>query len=394
MKPRPHFSGGFSAYLQKILHDHGRAPRVAPVEDTLLAFPQGVAVAGKPCTALGRPSALATAASQAAVMVARLSQWSNELIEYQRGVVARWQLADQPGDLSAIDSLIRGRRWQTLYRGVYAAYTGPPAREGTLWAAALRCGPLAALSHFTAAELDGLADRPADAIHVTIPRHVRVVLSETEFGDGHPRIVVHRSARCDAAKHPARTPSRIRTEETVLDLVDLAATFDLAFGWMSTACGRRLVTVSQLSSAAAGRAKLRWRNDVAVALEEISDGVMSNLERGYLRLVERPHRLPKPHRQAKRRQGRRSSYLDNLYQEFGLVVELDGLGAHPAESRWRDIHRDNFFAGSGIVTLRYSWADIVERPCQVACEIARVLRLRGWTGTVRSCGPRCHVTSS
>jgi len=332
------------------------------------------------------------AASQAAVMVARLSQWSNDLIAYQRGVVARWQVADQPGDLSAIDSLIRGHRWQTLYRGVYGAHTGPPDRAATLWAAVLRCGPSAALSHFTAAELDGLVDKPADAIHVTTPLRVRVEISEGEFTEVRPRILVHRSARCDAAKHPARTPTRIRTEETVLDLVDLADTFDVAFGWLSTACGRRLVTVSQLSSAAAGRAKLRWRKDVAVALEEISDGVMSNLERGFLRLVERPHGPPKPHRQAKRRQGQRSSYLDNLYQEFGLAVELDGLGAHPAESRWRDIHRDNYFAGSGIITLRYSWADIVERPCQVACEIARVLHLRGWTGTLRNCGPHCQMS--
>jgi hypothetical protein len=221
-------------------------------------------------------------------MVARLSQWSDELIEHQRGVLARWQLADRPDDLSAIDSLVRSRRWQMLYRGVYAAYTGPPAREATLWAAVLRCGPSAALSHFTAAELDGLADRPGEAIHVTIPGHLRVSPSEPEFSGGRPRIVVHRSARCDAAKHPARTPTGIRTEETVLDLVDLADTFDVAFGWLSTACGRRLVTVSLLSHAAAGRAKLRWRTDVAVALGEISEGVMSNLERGFLRLVERP----------------------------------------------------------------------------------------------------------
>jgi very-short-patch-repair endonuclease len=281
-----------------------------------------------------------------------------------------------------------------LYRGVYAAHTGPPAREATLWAAVLRCGPSAALSHFTAAELDGLADRPGEAIHVTIPGRLRVSLSDLEFSGGRPRIVVHRSARCDAAKHPARTPTRLRTEETVLDLVDLADTFDVAFGWLSTACGRRLVTVSQLSHAAAGRSKLRWRSDVEVALGEISQGVMSNLERGFLRLVERPHQLPKPRRQAKLRQGQRSAYLDNLYEEFGLVVELDGLGAHPAESRWRDIHRDNHFAGSGIVTLRYSWADVIGRPCQVAREIAQVLRQRGWTGTVRSCGPSCEVARS
>ena len=327
-------------------------------------------------------------------MVARLSQWSGELIEHQRGVLARWQLADRPGDLSAIDSLLRSRRWQMMYRGVYAAYTGPPGREATLWAAVLRCGPSAALSHFTAAELDGLADRPGEAIHVTIPGHLRASLSEREFSRDRPRIVVHRSARCDAAKHPARTPTRIRTEETVLDLVDLADTFDVAFGWLSTACGRRLVTVSQLRHAAAGRAKLRWRSDVAVALGEISEGVMSNLERGFLRLVERPHRLPKPRRQTKLRQGQRSAYLDILYDEFGLAVELDGLGAHPAESRWRDIHRDNYFAGSGIITLRYSWADVIGRPCYVAAEIARVLRQRGWTGTVRSCGPGCEMARS
>ncbi len=102
-------------------------------------------------------------------MVTRVSRQSAELIEYQRGVLARWQTAGSQDDLSAIGSLVRAGRWQTMYRGVYAAYTGPPARESMLWAAVLRCGPTAALSHFTAAEIDGLADRPSQAMHVTIP---------------------------------------------------------------------------------------------------------------------------------------------------------------------------------------------------------------------------------
>jgi very-short-patch-repair endonuclease len=322
-------------------------------------------------------------------MVTRVSRQSADLIEHQRGVLARWQATGRPGDLSAIGSLVRADRWQTLYRGVYAAYTGPPSRETTLWAAALRCGPAAALSHFTAAEIDGLADRPSQAMHVTIPARLRVRLSETEFGREQPRIIVHRSARCAVAKHPARTPPRIRTEETVLDLIDLAPTFADAFGWMTMACGRRLTTVDQLRAAAALRAKLRWREDLAVALSEIDDGVLSNLERGFLRNVERPHRLPKPRRQARLGQGGRRSYLDNLYEGFGLAVELDGLGTHPAEVRWRDIHRDNYFAGSGIVTLRYSWADVVSRPCEVAREIAQVLRRQGWPGTPRRCCPAC-----
>src|SRR5258706_7388190 len=100
---------------------------------------------------------------------------------------------------------------------------------------------------------------------------------------------------------------------------------------------------------------MHWKADVLVALEEIAEGVLSTLERGYLRDVERPHGLPRPRRQVRQRQGLRSAYLDNLFDEFALAVELDGLGAHPAEARWQDIHRDNHFAGSGILTLRYSW---------------------------------------
>lgn len=135
---------------------------------------------------------------------------------------------------------------------------------------------------------------------------------------------------------------------------------------------------------------MRWRADILAALVEISDGVFSNLERQYLRNVERPHGLPKPQRRAQMKRDARSAYLDNLYAEFGVAIELDGRAAHPVEARWQDIHRDNYFAGTGIVTLRYNWADVTRRPCEVAAEIALLLRLRGWNGTLRSCRASCQ----
>jgi hypothetical protein len=324
-------------------------------------------------------------------MVTRVSARCSEIIEYQRGVMARWQVADQPLDVAAVEALVRSGRWQTLYRGVYAAYTGPPARESALWAAVLRCGPAAALSHFTAAELDGMVDDRREQVHVTVPTQLRVRMTGRELPSGVPRIIVHRSTRLPMARHPARTPPRTRVEETVLDLVELAQTFDAAFGWLSAACGRRLVTPGQLRDAVGCRAKMRWRDDVLVAVEEISDGVLSNLERGYLRNVERPHRLPAPQRQCRKRRGGRSAYLDNLYDDFGVAVELDGLASHPAESRWLDMRRDSFFASSGIITLRYCWADITTRPCEVAREVGLVLRQRGWTGALRACRASCEA---
>ncbi len=320
----------------------------------------------------------------------RPSYECEELLELQCGIVARWQLRGQPSDLVLADSRLRSGRWRLLYRGVYAAYTGQSSRAGTLWAGVRRCGPTAALSHFSAAELDGIVDQRSGATHVTVPEAVRIRFASWEFSNGMPPIVVHRSPRIDAARHPARTPPRTRVEETVLDLTDVARDFELAFSWLSATCGRRLSTAGQISAAAKSRARLRWRTDVLESLAEISAGVMSNLERHYVRNVERRHRLPVAKRQVRSRSGTRSAYLDNLYEEFGLAVELDGLASHRAETRWQDIRRDNRFAADGVLTLRYNWADVTKRSCEVAAEIARVLAQHGWRGTLRQC-PGCQA---
>jgi hypothetical protein len=94
---------------------------------------------------------------------------------------------------------------------------------------------------------------------------------------------------------------------------------------------------------------------------------------------------------AKRRHGSGTRYLDNLYEEFGLCVELDGLAAHPAEGRWRDTRRDNANLLQRTETLRYGWPDVTENRCRTAAQIADVLRDRGWTGTLRPCGPSCQA---
>ena len=125
------------------------------------------------------------------------------------------------------------------------------------------------------------------------------------------------------------------------------------------------------------------------ALEDVEQGVRSNLEYRYVRGVERPHGLPRARRQVRVVRSGRVCYLDNLYDEFLVGVELDGLVAHPPGERWRDFRRDNAGAADGIVTLRYGWADVTGRPCEVAGQVAAVLRRSGWPGTARACGPSC-----
>ena len=316
------------------------------------------------------------------------------MLEMQSGVIARWQAASAELDRTAMDAELRWGRWQPLYRGVYAAFTGQPGRESLLWGAVLRAGPGAALSYYTAAELDGLADGRADAIHVTVPAGRQISVSRRERARAAPHVIVHQSARLADALHPVRIPPRTRVEETVLDLVQAASDFGSALAWPVAACARRRTTRAALLLAIRARPRMRWRAELTGALDDIGNGVHSILEFRYLRDVERAHGLPAAARQARMPRGSRSQYLDNLYAEFGVAVELDGRAAHRAEDHWRDARRDSYLAGSGIITLRYGWADVAERPCLVAADVARVLRRRGWTGRLVYCRPACDLDRS
>ena len=273
-----------------------------------------------------------------------------------------------------------------LQRGVYATFSGKPSREAELWAAVLRVGPEAVLSHQTAAELDGLTSTRSPVIHVSVPlsKHVSSI----------PGVRLHRSERLADARHPSRTPPRTRIEETVLDLTQTAKTIDAAFGWLCQACGSRLTTPELLLTALAKRPKVRWRGILLSALDDIGDGAQSVLEVRYVRDVERPHRLPRARRQAKVTRSSGRIYLDNLVDRYRTCIELDGKAAHPVAKRWRDIARDNASAADGITTLRYGWPDVTEHPCHTAAQIAAVLRSRGWTGQPAPCGWSCPLGGS
>jgi very-short-patch-repair endonuclease len=303
----------------------------------------------------------------------------------QAGVVSRVQAFQAGLTRAGIAWQLHRSRWRQLHRGVYAVFTGEPSREAVLWAAVLRVGPGAVLSHHTAAELAQLTDGPSGLLHVTVPAERRVAAV--------PGLVIHRSERTRRGRHPSLLPPRTRVEDTVLDLAGLATSFDDACGWVTRACGRRLTTEERLRTAMAARGRMRWRGQLAELLGAPGGGLHSVLEYRYLRDVERAHRLPRSARQVRVFSGGRVRYRDALYARFLVVVELDGRMAHPGESRWRDIRRDNAAAAEGGVTLRYGWADVTGYPCQTAAEIARVLAQRGWPGAPHPCRPRCPLAA-
>jgi hypothetical protein len=339
------------------------------------------------------------------VMMVQHFPLASELLDLQHGVISRGQALECGISEDAIRVRLRNGRWQRLAAGVYATFSGEPPRLAFVWAALLAAGPGAAISHQTAAGLYQLGRRPARAIHVTVPverqvrrgggvaRRVPATGRTGRSGTDQdlPPLIVHRSAWIARARHPVLLPPRTRIEETVADLTQCAATFDEAFGWISQACGSRLCTVGMIRGALERRKKLRYRAELLGALGDVQEGVLSPLEYRYVHGVERPHGLPAARRQVMVTLDGRRCYLDNLYQDYRLVVELDGAVAHPVAERWRDIRRDNSLEVLELRTLRYGWSDVTGRRCRVAVQVADVLAQRGWPGPVRRCSPGCLV---
>src|SRR5262245_38612705 len=253
-------------------------------------------------------------ARQAEGMSLDLPENLDRLTQIQRGILSA-ALARRGGlSTDSVKSRLRCGKWQHIHRGVYATFTGKPPREALMWAAVLRAGPGALLSYYTAAELDGLSDVPRTAVHITIPESRRIIPVRG--------MVVHLSSRTEMAAHPTALPPRTRIEETVLDLAQLAPTSEDACAWIARGLGRRLTNQERLR-ALSQRERIRFRPELAELLQPEWAG-HSGLEYRYVKWVEVPHLLPRGKRQVRAESPRGIVYRDVLYDEFHLIVELDG----------------------------------------------------------------------
>jgi hypothetical protein len=108
--------------------------------------------------------------------------------------------------------------------------------------------------------------------------------------------------------------------------------------------------------------------------------------------VEQAHGLPPASKQVRftkfdGSRGRRDRY----YEEYGLIVELDGRRYHPDERSHLDQARDNDAIATGGSTLRYGWDDVTRRQCAVAVQVHAALAKRGCGAPLKPCShPAAH----
>ena len=275
-----------------------------------------------------------------------------------------------------IGRLVRSGQWQRLAQGIYALE--PDSWMQRVWAGLLIGGDRAVVGLRAAAKLWNLPyergryepDDPPIEIYVGETHHVLPSNDKWRF---------IRSSRSGQL-----TPRRTSIAQTIVDLAR-TMTGDQMASLVGQSVGRHRVTPREIQSALKQTGHHPHRTLLAGVVSDTGDGVTSALEWHYVHDVERAHGLPKAWRQAK---PVAIFTVDNFYEEYGLIVELDSRAYHRGVAAAQDLERDRIHERNGYSTLRFTWADVVDHPCRTASLVASTLAARGWRGTLITC-PRC-----
>jgi very-short-patch-repair endonuclease len=239
-----------------------------------------------------------------------------QLAGRQGGAVADWQLLRLGFGRAAVDQWLRSGRTHSIHRGVYAVGHAVLGEKGRLWAALLACGPVAVISHRSAAALWGIRPNNRKPIDVTVPgrsRHRRKGIDVHLVRHLDPRDVTTRDGI------PVTTVAR-----TLLDLAEVVPPHHVPRA-IAEADYKRLFdlkAVEELLSRSNGR---RGQKPLTAALADVvvKHRTRSELERDFLQFCQHRHiPLPKVNVWIGDRE------VDMAWPERKLIVELDGYASH------------------------------------------------------------------
>jgi Transcriptional regulator, AbiEi antitoxin/Protein of unknown function (DUF559) len=257
----------------------------------------------------------------------------------QGGAISVEQLRAAGFEAKAINYRLRTGWLRREHRGVYSLWPLTPV--GRMWAAVLATE--GALSHWSAAAVWDLLGWPSGAIHVTTLTHRRSTA----------RIRVHRS-RSLSSDDITCDPEHGLTVTTVARL--LADLTPLLTPYRLTRLCHRAEHLRILDVPDPCPRKLRAALDTLVLRPP--QITRSEFEELFLALVAR---TPLPPPLVNHRKGPYTA--DFMWLELGLIVETDGARTHNTDTAFvADRRRDVDMKIAGLETLRFVWADVLERP--------------------------------
>jgi very-short-patch-repair endonuclease len=169
----------------------------------------------------------------------------------------------------------------------------------------------------------------------------------------------------------------------VVDGAQWARSDDEARTIIAATFQQRLVTYEDIAAVLDTLPLVRRRPLIQRTILDAAGGAHALAELEFLALCRRG-RLPTPVCQSVRtdRSGRRR-YLDALFEEWAVHVEIDGAHHMDVDQWWRDMRRQNDLWVRGTRVLRFpSWV-IRRHPVDVLTQVRAALAAAGWRSGMR-----------
>ncbi len=275
-------------------------------------------------------------------------------------IVERWSLA-------ALRSAIRGGAVTAILPGVFTATLYRDSVITRAHAAAAWCGPEAVVTGAVALHAWGLLDEPPAIVRVRVP-----------FGrkrEAPSWLKISRTSTPAPSGQWFDCPVELPAWAIVRGFGDLP--LDVARDIVYRAVREGEVTVDQVHGVLAQLPRVRGRRALVSVLNACAAGCESHLETIGLRTVVNTSEFSHFLRQQRVRIGGRQYRLDMFDPRTLTAIELDGEVVHGRSvRRQKDVTRDAVLASVGILTLRFTYQDIVNRPEWVRATVRAVIAQR------------------
>lgn len=276
---------------------------------------------------------------------------------------------------------VESGRWQRPCRGVIVTHSGPITDAQVLRIALERCGPQAALAGLTAAKIDGFTgfdDKGPDAdfpVYVLTPPGTKRRPAPPDLN-----VVVHQSRLLsDKDVHPLRKPRRTRIARSLVDAASWMKTDRGAMAVLAAGVQQGKVRVEDLRGVLERVGMVRRRGLIIDILGDIEGGAQALSELDFTRMVVQRFALPQPSRQVAKRDSRnRRRWIDVVFEEWKVIVEIDGAQHIRPLDQWDDMERDNDMSADGYEILRFPAWVVRAQPDYVARKIIEALQRHGY----------------
>lgn len=283
------------------------------------------------------------------------------------GLIDRATVLSAGGSDSLIGNRIERGIWTPVHPGVYQLGIAPLTWHGRLRAATLAAGPLAALSHRSAAELWGMEGVQFPGIELTVPN------AHLPIPDG---VIVHRTRRRLDVDFVAGIPVTT-AERTILDNAWIlnAAVIEQLY---DSSIRKGLTTPRAMGECLEefGTKGVKGRFKLLAILDDRKEGGLlgSPAETRILRGMRR-HGIPEPERQFMVILPDGSvAILDFAWPPPLKAVEVDGLAAHSTGMQLQhDLTRQNLLFDVGWRLRRFTGRAVYQNLDAVIADIARFL---------------------